>query len=132
MKEVPLKFLALLAILFPLTAFAADKATKTPDEGVPFYASAHELAAMCPAGGGSQAQQMACQNYVTGVVDAWSLVRINQPDLSKHLGCISQSARPSGLRQIVSDYLAKNPTVDKPAVFVVREAVLKAFPCRTK
>jgi hypothetical protein len=103
------------------------------DEQIPFFAGPADLAKMCPNGPASEAQLLACQNYVVGVVDAMSLVRANEPALSKHLGCIGGSTKPSELRRIVGKYIAENPKqLDKPAVFVVREALIKAFPCPDK
>lgn len=117
-----MKFIILFAALFSSSAMA--------DEGVAFYASPKELMMMCPANGGSEAQQSACQNYVAGVVDAWALVRVNEPEMSSHLGCVPPTAKPTDLRQAVTKYVADNRgKLDKPAVFIVREAILKAYPC---
>jgi hypothetical protein len=116
----------LFAALFPLSADAAD-------ERISFYAGAAQLVRMCPVDGGSDAQRMACQNYIAGAVDAMALVRANEPKLSSHLGCVAASAQPDELRKIVSTYIANNPaSLTKPAVFIVREAILKAFPCPAK
>lgn len=121
-----LKSLILLAVFLPLTARAADNR-------ISFYAGSAALVKMCPTDGGSDVQKMACQNYITGVVDAMSLVRANEPSLSPHLGCVAATAQPAQLREIVSKYIAENPeSLKKPAVFAVREAILKAFPCSTK
>jgi len=123
-----MKITAVLAALFQISAALAS--AHAADEQIPFFAGPADLAKMCPVTPTSDAQRLACQNYIVGVVDAMSLVRANEPALSKHLGCVGGSAKPNALPQIVGKYVAENPkSLNKPAVFVVREAIVKAFPC---
>jgi hypothetical protein len=93
-------------------------------------ATANQLARACAEYPSQTDGSALCLGYISGVLDAYRAINKLLPS-SGRLFCITSSATPEAIVQVVKDDLLRHPEkLSMQAASVVLDAIAEAFPCK--